>query len=887
VAEETDSEYQSKKSYAATMEDYRLYVAFNDPMVRAGSALGTDKLGIAKEVGDLLMLAIQQMMGIQNRGVMMANSLQSPIQQFGQPVFNTNGGYSGAINGSNLMALEMSRMTTQRMQDQFFYANGTAKRSARGLNMGEVGAVVGDLMSAGTQFSFGNLYKRQRLESQQQIDSMRAAATSRGDTDMARVLGNAQVGQDLTMVDDANMAKFEAYTKKAVKVVSQLKTIIGSSDMGVLQAKLRETLGVSLPEFGLENADRLFSKAKAGGVTYFGGSSLDALALLNTQADFTAQAAATAAGADPRDPATLARFKAFGAATASYGGFAGLQSATGQTQTSGFMRGQGFQMQAYDVNEMSANISEDYGAIAGQEQVAVATAHYLQVRGASLNKGKRDEAQAALKALGGAGSREEIDIARGKLAQVFYDISGGESYAGYIGGPEGLATKMGQLKVDSLSMLSSMSVESQRARGQDAMRLEMSRKTGYGLDAKGMGQVGSVLANLTGAQMGDLTNALGDPSRVDAVLNDEKVQAAMKLAGIDTTGLSDRLKGTSKDNLLGIRNAVSYTDTAKSFESAGDRIEGSQKMLASYISSSKDGAGAVKGDEITEFIAGLNGEKGVSGRALMLMAKNSGLKANTLELNEAGMIKDPSASFKSLQESEAGAAYLDRNGLGNAKSFSDYIASNPERHLEVIQALTKNGAFQIDPKEGTGSKAFVMSYLDEKNADAATAMASAAANARTLKAFGASDKDTERKTDETDDQYSKRMGVKHRMAIESKLREKDGAAGMARAVANEEDGEFAGKIEMAVKSAGGYGGEEIATGFLNESKRLKDEMNSKKSEDKLGKTEEEKYLKQIDRLTAASERIRSNIKDEKVALQTVDNMNVTNLNILPSKQDNK
>jgi len=59
VAEETDSEFKAKKSYAATMEDYRLYMAMGDPMVRAGSALGTDKLGIAKEVGDLLMLAIQ------------------------------------------------------------------------------------------------------------------------------------------------------------------------------------------------------------------------------------------------------------------------------------------------------------------------------------------------------------------------------------------------------------------------------------------------------------------------------------------------------------------------------------------------------------------------------------------------------------------------------------------------------------------------------------------------------------------------------------------------------------------------------------------------------------------------------------------------------------
>lgn len=888
--DKTNTEKSSASGFASTAEDYRLWAAQNDPMVRAGSGFLTDKLGLSEEISDLLMLVAQRVMGIQNGGVALAGTMQSAAVGIGMPTYVSSGGYSGTISGNNVMALNFSSKITEAIQSAFFRSNGAARYAAMGMNQGEISGVMSQLMRAGAAHQFGPLGRTEVLTGER-IEELRQRARKSGNRQFRQEVEQLQEGQLYTSLNETNMKKFEDYAKKAVRVVSAMKSFFNSSSLEELDSKIQETMGMSLPEFGFDRANALLMKTKAAGITYFGGDMTTAMAYMNAGSDAFALGAAQQLGMDPNDPMVRNAFKGIGATVMSYRGASAIAGGFGQIAKSGRLRGQGFDVATTEAAEIAQQTQEDTGIIATQETELLAVTSMMQKLGAGATADQRSAADAAIRALQSAGTNEEVIAARAQLGVVFNQISGGQSVGEYVGDAANQARLMAGLRGRSKDDFARAAAGARDSRMADLLTEEyansqyLQQATGFNSDE--MGAMGTFIANLTSAQQDTLAN--GD---VAGLMRDSNVKAMMTRMGLNPDqiqGLAGRLDRNKVNMIAAAANQFEGTET---FISYGDLQEGAKQQVQDLLRTSLSGPARPTGDAISEFIAGMAGEEELRGGALTKAALAEG-KGTSLWM-EDGMISGAGWNFKKLMGNAQGKAFLEAAGVTNADQFAEYM-KDATNQQELLTNLTKSGAYVVD-KGKSGDNQF--SFLTEEEESEMRKKMQTDAYARMAKNLGkapvgVSNEEWEaglreqfkQKEGESDEEYMTRV----RRTISGKF---------SNYVNSKEGGAYSDLAKTIAE--GGEKGEELAGSLMASSEYLTSNQQTKVMEalsaqaqqvekdwqkaNERGITPEEQaeFNKKQDRLKTAMDKVRANMKTQEVAVQHTTTMNVTTMNVNPT-----
>ena len=868
VAEETNTEYRNNRGHVTGASDYRLIAAQQDPLVNAGADFLSDKTGMDRNAAVLAALLAQKLMGMQNGGATLGGTIQSGIQMGGAPAYMQGGNYSGSISGSNVMALEIARSMTQNVQSSFFKSNGAARHSAYGMNQGEIAGVMGQVMRGGSQYSFGPLFQTEAL-TQDRIEQLRSKAVKSGDTAALGRLKGIEVGSLYTSENDDNMRKFEAFTQKAVKVVSNLKNMLGSPSMKELDAKIQATLGMSLPEFGLDNADRLFKKANNVARTVFGGSTENAMAWM-LQGSRTVTG--SIAGRLGLDPSSMGMLQGVGAAVSGTDSFSGIYGGMEQTRNAGYLRGQGFDVKASTAAEIQAVRSRNKGAYVSQEKEVLALSSYLQQAGSNINKDDKADIHAALQGISDAGTAEEVIRARGLAASVFQRVSGGRSVGGFVGNAENHARLLGNLRGESLSVygntIGGMAGSREQAFLKDGYAQASGLKRRLGMTNSGdMETLGVGIANMTNAQIQDLANA-AESGEFSGVAADKEMSLMLKRLGVDPKKFFELAKGMDRGDINDVYAQRNMFDGTQGFVGDGTIQKGAKDELQALLSVTQSGPAHARGDAISEAIAGFVGDQPVRGGALVKIAEEAGKRVNRVQLDKQGNLVVNKTNMEALRNSEDGAAFLAANKIESQAGLQKYLdGGGSVAHLNAIQALTKGGASRTT-QNADGSQ--TLSFLDESQAKDARNAMNAEVWKTSLEALGGKVKtgDVLRGEDETVEEYDTRMKALAQDAFTTLSDKKGGLSGAINYAGKggKDNKKFADKLKVLAPNLTDEQKEKALDAIEERMQNVQTEMQEKDDKGLLTEPFKESYRAESKRLQELANAVRGNVSEERVGI---------------------
>lgn len=891
----TDQEYARQRGGASAARDYRLYAASQDPVVGAGSNFLNEKFGLARDIGEILIMALQQMMGMQNGAATLAGVVQGSVGQLGIPAIRMNNGYAGTLSGGSIAALDSARQMTEAIQGHFYQQNGMPRDVARGLNQSEVAAIVSQVMQTGMQFQFGPLQQRETL-SQERLTQLRDDARGKRDFSTLRELEGARAGDLMTTFDTEGMRKFNKYLEKAVDVVKGVKEITGSQSLQELDALTQNIFGMTIPEFGLENAQRVIGRVRAAGVTHFGGDSKMALSHMMVGSQSLVGNLAANMGMNPADPEVMRSLTPLALQMNYRYAYAGVHGSKDSMRSAGAAASRsGVGMRSRSAEEIQTTISEDLATITAQEKELLAAAHFEQTAGAGLDPYARKELADARRRLAEAGTDEEIMNARANLASVFSKYSG-ESVGSYLGTPAQTARIMSSLTAGTMAGLAADVGGAYGSRMRGGLKDKFSRdsylrSTLGGMTTGEIGTLGLGVSNLSAEQFSRLASVFDAGGDIGAFLrnpDNQEIRRTLEAAGV---GDIDKFANLFMEGGVDAANVMraKVGQFAPGFVSEGSRRKAARDELRDFMATHQAGAAQDRGDAVTEFIKGFLGGTEIRGGTLVARGLANGANVQSVAMTNAGEIAMTDANLKVLkgntnvQELARRKGWVKGNGDIDWEKF-EAAAKDPANQREIRDALTSGGAFRFE-----GGR---LEFLSEKDALAASRSIQEEADADALNAINAWNGITDdqvaeekkkylsavkRRDGESDAEYNERVQGMYTRAFENMVDRKGGAKNIAMEIARDKDGTMARKLSVALRKGDvtAVDRKAMLDAIMSEEDRLEKGKNKEVKAETWSDEDNKAYQDSIRRLGRMREELeRGDGRKERVSHMTVTHMTV-------------
>lgn len=417
----------AKNDYQKEMDrlegNYSLYGAEQDSGALAVSKLVGDKLGPGfEQIMRDLVLAIQALTGMQNKGVSSAMNILGGVQNYGAPGLMPGGG-QGTIGGQGVASYYAAQAMQRDVMRSFYNPLTNAPNDrAYGLNQAEMGQAANLVFRSGRQYGMGNLYESKAVTENyrmQQIAAGQQHFQQTGDRSLLMDAEGLQIGGQHTIMSESGKQKMRAAVQDVNATLGAIKDVMGDESLKNLEDTMQKLFGGDIMQFGERAARMRMAQVKALSMNYGGGPE----GVKSAVAALGASAAVTNTGSAALDFHTAI----FSERMSQAGGRASLMN-------QGVASANGYYVPPTTHGEKNQTISQQTGAIAREEEELLLAQITLQSQGGGTDAQKKQMAQAREK-LKRATTEDELFNARQELKAFTYSMDENANLAKY-GGAE-------------------------------------------------------------------------------------------------------------------------------------------------------------------------------------------------------------------------------------------------------------------------------------------------------------------------------------------------------------------------------------------------------------------------------------------------------------------
>ncbi len=418
----------AKNDYQREMErlegNYSVYGAEQDSGAMSISKLVGDKLGPGfEQIMRDLVLAIQGLTGMQNKGVSSAMNILGGIQNYGAPGMMPGGG-SGLIGGHGITSIYAAQALQRDVMRDFYNPLTNAPNSrAYGLNQAEMGQAANLVFRSGRQYGMGNIYESREVTEQyrqQQISAGQQHFRQTGDKSLLQEAEGLQIGGQHTIMSDSGKQKMRSAIQDMNATLGAIKDVMGDQSLKNLEDTMQKLFGGDIMQFGERAARMRMAQVKALSANYGGGPE----GVQKAVAALGASAAVTNTGSAALDFHTAI----YSERMAQAGGRASLMN-------QGVAAANGYYIPPTSHGEKNQTVSQQTGAIAGEEEELLLAQITLQSQGGGTATQKKRMSQAREK-LKRATTEEELFNARQELRAFTYEMDENANLEKYGGAQE-------------------------------------------------------------------------------------------------------------------------------------------------------------------------------------------------------------------------------------------------------------------------------------------------------------------------------------------------------------------------------------------------------------------------------------------------------------------
>lgn len=600
-----------------------------DPDVSSFAKLIGQKFGGGDDAVDALkaiLSILQAAFGMQNKGVVMAESIRGGLMNFGAPGIMP-GGQLGVINGRDVASYYASEAVKRELVSEFTNpVTGRTNALAHGLNVAELGKAAKLAFESGEQFKGGPMFESETVTK----DSLLKMQQSKDPAvrEEAKTLQEGSIRQRVTPDGKRQAVKmFEEYAS----TLGSIKEVLGSKALDDVENTMNELFGGSIQKYGVKAARMRMLQIKALGETSFGGG----------VAGSTAAAAALAASADaglavwaPELSPEAAR-QQFGTLV-SHGAIyaqrmaaaAGAAGALNQAEAS---KG-GFFTRTPTPSDVARTEPQVIATIQKQEPELVAAQFSLQKRGNAATAEQKSELRGLEEAFVSAGGDEKkLATARLGLSAFVSKISGGQSVGTVIARAGGIERTYQQLSAENAERNANVVSRNSTARYEDLQYDQFASDTNYNtkefgnLDKNTAGLLGRSITSLsatTTGELADIVDRTADPSTREMQLRDyfdnhksakEALSGSMRGSPEEQKAQMDQFYSALANKGSGLlvrkmKTDQNSTEDLRTFVSREDVMAETKKNHAAYWKTKQQNATATTGDAMDEFMKGLTGQ---------------------------------------------------------------------------------------------------------------------------------------------------------------------------------------------------------------------------------------------------------------------------------------
>lgn len=661
--------------------NYSILGAQDDPTVTALARLLGSKTGFSQGLFKDLIMLIQALAGIENKGVVMAQNVKGAMQQYGAPgvVGNTN----GFIGGNDVTSMYATEAMRQQVLKSFTNpVTGLPNSSAYGLNTGEMGQAAALAMSSGFQYASGGGPTAFRAG---KVDDLRKQAELGKDDQMLNQLKGLDANSYTTVFNSGWAEKTKAAVGQAASVLGSIKEVLGSEalkNLGHTSEKLFGTTNIN--EFGFDNARKRMTEIQAYGDMFYGGGPegrKTAAVAFQTTADFAGGGV-------------------YGAHAAAYAQRMAAAGGLASAQNQGVLNGFGYSKAPVRQEKLAATIGQDLNIIKDQEieQLAMETA--IQEKGTRLTETQKNRASALRQQFIDAGG-DQIKIAKARqgMAALTHDLSG-ESISRFAflhHGKEGMEAGLTEVGMSHLHETQEKVLSKRLQDNLFSIYTKDKDLHSLGLAGNSGARLAMAGANLTGANLSavikSLQNGGGDLKTIMA--NNPAIAQALSAAGIKPEQfVADATQkgkgGAAADAMLsGSQRANAFVPE---FIGTEAQAQHQQQVLKSMTMGRTLGP-LHRGDLVEEMLKGYYGQHDWTNSELTeSLLKKGGKDVTSLKMNKFGI----SAESKGELEGILGKKGMKEMGIGDDNKWFD----NVDNQIKLAQKLDTLGAYTVS--EGGG-----------------------------------------------------------------------------------------------------------------------------------------------------------------------------------------
>lgn len=529
--------------------EYSLYAAEQDSSALAVSKFLGDKLdpSLAGIIRDIVMV-VQQLTGMQNRGVHAAMNVLGGVQNYGLPTMSASGAYS-SVGGAGISSYYAANAINRELMRDFFNPLTNLPNSrAYGLDQAELGKSFNQFFKSGRQYGMGPAFDTRVVDEEYKRRMMEEAQRHFERTGDRSTLNEAQGmvvgGTHLTL-----RPEFKQKAKAAIEdfnaTLGSIKEIMGDEALKNLEGTVQKLFGGDIAQFGERAARMRMAQIKAISAEYGGGPE----GVQRAVAALGASAAVANTGNQTVDFHTAI----FTDRMARAGGAAALANA-------GVAQGLGYYVPPSSVSQKAQTTAEQTGAIVREEEELLLAEITLQSQGGGTAEQKKRLSQARAELMG-AKTEEEIANARSRLRGIALEIDPTANLEKYGGAASAMELLSPEAKLRTASGAAAMAKNRNQSYLRSTFETEARFTEMLGLSSAEAGDLGMGLANMDPAIRKSLEEIMNvkDPEARRRAVQDLRSKNPQLDASL----------GTNPDSFWSIINAGRITgDQARVFGGA-------------------------------------------------------------------------------------------------------------------------------------------------------------------------------------------------------------------------------------------------------------------------------------------------------------------------------